>query len=200
MRRARARALHAALIAAATLPALWLALRAARGALGANPIEELTHETGKWALRFLLLSLAVTPARRAFGLASLAPWRRSLGLVAFGYACLHVSVYFVLDWFFDWAAIWKDVAERPYVTAGATAFACLLPLAATSTRGAIRRLGGRRWQRLHRLVYLAGLAAAVHFLWIVKADTREPLLYGGLLAVLLAARWLPAVLGGRRES
>jgi sulfoxide reductase heme-binding subunit YedZ len=191
VRGGRARLAHAAVLAAAALPACALALRAARGTLGANPIEELTHETGEWALRFLLLSLAVTPARRLLGLAALAPYRRSFGLVAFGYACLHVSVYLVLDWFFDWAAIWRDVAERPYVTAGFTAFVCLLPLAATSTRGAIRRLGGRRWQRLHRLVYVAAAAAVVHFLWIVKADTREPLVYGGVLAALLAARWLP---------
>jgi sulfoxide reductase heme-binding subunit YedZ len=179
-------------IALAALPAAWLALRAARGALGAEPIETLTHETGDWALRFLLLSLAVTPARRLLGWAAAAPYRRSFGLAAFGYACLHLATYLALDWAFDWSAIVEDVAERPYVTAGAAAFLCLVPLAATSTRGAQRRLGGPRWRSLHRLAYVAGAAAVAHFLWLVKADLREPLVYAGLLVALLGARLLPA--------
>jgi sulfoxide reductase heme-binding subunit YedZ len=191
VRGSRARALHAALIALAALPAGVLALRAARGTLGAEPVETLTHETGQWALRFLLLSLAITPARRLLRAPFLAPWRRSLGLAAFGYACLHLSVYLALDQVFDWSAVVEDVAERPYVTAGATAFLCLVPLAATSTRGAQRRLGGRRWRNLHRLAYAAAAAAVVHFLWLVKADLREPLLYAGVLAALLGARLLP---------
>jgi len=191
VRRSRARALHAAVIALSALPAGVLALRAARGTLGAEPIETLTHETGQWALRFLLLSLAVTPARRLLRAPFLAPWRRSLGLAAFGYACLHLSVYLALDQVFDWSAVVEDVAERPYVTAGATALLCLVPLAATSTRGAQRRLGGRRWRNLHRLAYAAAAAAVVHFLWLVKADLREPLLYAGVLAALLGARLLP---------
>jgi sulfoxide reductase heme-binding subunit YedZ len=178
-------------LAAAALPAAGLALRAAQGRLGAEPIETLTHETGLWALRFLLLSLSITPARRWLGAASLAPYRRSFGLLAFGYACLHLATYVVLDWFFDWGAILEDVAERPYVTAGFTAFVCLVPLAASSTRGALRRLGGRRWRRLHRLVYAAAAAAVTHFLWLVKADLREPLVYGAILAALLLARLGP---------
>jgi sulfoxide reductase heme-binding subunit YedZ len=139
----------------------------------------------------LLLSLAVTPARRLLRWPALATYRRSLGLAAFGYACLHLSVYLVLDWAFDWRAILEDVAERPYVTAGATAFLCLVPLAATSTRGAQRRLGGRRWRILHRMAYVAAGVAVLHFLWLVKADLREPLLYAGVLAALLGARLLP---------
>jgi sulfoxide reductase heme-binding subunit YedZ len=156
--------------------------------LGPEPIDTLTHTTGLWALRFLLLSLAVTPLRRGLGWTALAPWRRTFGLLAFGYACLHVATYVALDWGFDWAAIAEDVAERPYVTAGFTAFACLLPLAATSTRAALRRLGGRRWLRLHRLAYVAGAAAVVHFLWLVKADLREPASYAAALALLLGLR------------
>jgi sulfoxide reductase heme-binding subunit YedZ len=133
----------------------------------------------------------VTPARRLLGAPALAPYRRSFGLVAFGYACLHLAIYLVLDWGFDWGAILEDVAERPYVTAGATAFLCLAPLAATSTRSAQRRLGGRRWRNLHRMAYVAAAAAVVHFLWLVKADLREPLIYAGVLATLLGARFLP---------
>jgi sulfoxide reductase heme-binding subunit YedZ len=175
-------------VLAAATPAALLALFAARGELGAEPVETLTHETGEWALRLLLASLAVTPARRAFALPWLAPLRRTLGLAAFGYACLHVTVYLVVDWGFDWEAIAEDVVEHPYVLAGATAFGCLVPLAATSTRAAQRRLGGARWRRLHRLAYAAGAAAVVHFLWLVKADSREPLVYAAVLAALLVAR------------
>lgn len=175
----------------ATIPAAHLGWRALRGTLGAEPVETLTHATGIWALRLLLASLAVTPLRRTLSLAALAPLRRSLGLAAFGYACLHVAVYLALDWAFDWRAVAEDVAERPYVSAGAAAFACLLALAATSGRGAKRRLGGARWRRLHRLAYAAAAAAVVHFLWLVKADLREPLAYAAALGLLLVAR-LPA--------
>jgi sulfoxide reductase heme-binding subunit YedZ len=144
--------------------------------------------------------LAVTPLRRLLGWPALAPWRRTFGLVSFGYACLHVATYVALDWGFDWAAIGEDVAERPYVTAGFAAFACLLPLAATSTRAAVRRLGARRWLRLHRLAYAAGIAAAVHFLWLVKADLREPGLYAGALALLLGLRFVPRAAGRARGA
>jgi sulfoxide reductase heme-binding subunit YedZ len=190
--RPRARFVHAAVVAAVSLPAALLALRFWRDALGADPIEELTHATGAWALRFLIASLAVTPARRILGLSALAPYRRTLGLAAFGYACVHVATYVVLDWYFDWAEIWEDIAERPYVTAGFAAFVALVPLALTSTRGAIRRLGGRRWRQLHRLVYIAAALAIVHFLWLVKKDLREPAIYAAILAALLLARVLPA--------
>ena len=184
----RRRLAQAALVAAGSLPAAALALRLATGSLGANPIEEATHETGEWALRLLLASLAVTPARQWLGRSKLAPYRRTLGLLAFGYASAHMLLYFAVDLLGDWRAILEDIVERPYVTAGFAAFACLVPLAVTSTRAWIRRLGGRRWNALHRLVYVAACAAVVHFLWLVKADLREPLVYAAVLAALLAAR------------
>ncbi len=171
------------------LPAAGLAWAALTDGLGANPIETLTHVTGEWALRLLLASLAITPLRRTFGWAALAPCRRTLGLLAFAYAAVHLSVYVGLDHFFAGLSIVEDVLERPYVTAGATAFLCLLPLAVTSTRGWQRRLGAR-WVRLHRLVYVAAGAAVVHHLWLVKADLRAPLLEAAVLAVLLGARFL----------
>jgi methionine sulfoxide reductase heme-binding subunit len=193
----RARWVHATVVVAVSLPAAALVSGFLRDALGPDPIEELTHATGAWALRFLLASLAVTPARRLLGLPGLAPYRRTLGLAAFAYACLHVATYAALDWYFDWAEIWEDVAERPYVTAGFAAFVALVPLAVTSTRAAMRRLGGPRWRRLHRLVYLAAGLAVVHFLWLVKKDLREPAIYAAILAALLLARVLPA--GGLRS-
>ena len=175
------------------LPAAGLAAGLFTGGLGANPVEALTHSTGEWALRFLLLTLAVTPLRRLTGYGSLIRLRRMLGLFAFFYAALHLSTYVALDQFFDAAAIVKDVVKRPYITAGFLGFVLMAPLAATSTAGMIRRLGGRRWQQLHRLVYPCAIAAVVHFLWLVKADLTEPLLYAGVLTALLgyrAAVWL----------
>lgn len=169
-------------------PAAGLAAGLFRGELGANPVEAITHSTGEWALRFLLLTLAVTPLRRLTGYGSLVRLRRMLGLFAFFYAALHLSTYAALDQFFDAAAIVKDVVKRPYITAGFLAFVLMAPLAATSTAGMIRRLGGRRWQQLHRLVYPCAIAAVVHFLWLVKADLTEPLLYAGVLTALLGYR------------
>ncbi len=171
----------------ALVPAGALLVGALRDTLGANPIETVTHVTGGWTLRLLLATLMVTPLRRLFAWPWLAPYRRTLGLLAFSYACLHFATWLALDHFFDWAAIAEDVFERPYVTVGFTAFLCLVPLAITSTRGWIRRLG-RRWVRLHRLVYAAAIAGVVHFLWLVKADLREPLIYGASLAAQLAVR------------
>lgn len=169
-------------------PAAGLAAGLFTGGLGANPVEAITHSTGEWALRFLLLTLAVTPLRRLTGYGSLVRLRRMLGLFAFFYAALHLSTYAALDQFFDAAAIVKDVVKRPYITAGFLAFVLMAPLAATSTAGMIRRLGGRRWQQLHRLVYPCAIAAVVHFLWLVKADLTEPLLYAGVLTALLGYR------------
>lgn len=178
----------------ALVPAAGLAAGAWRDTLGANPIETITHTTGEWALRLLLLTLAVTPARRLFGWSAVAPYRRTLGLLTFTYACLHFSTYLV-DQYFDWEFIVEDVIERPYITVGFTGFLCLLPLAITSTRGWIRRLR-RRWGQLHRLAYVAAIAGVIHFLWLVKADTREPLIYAAVLAALLGVRawyaWGPA--------
>lgn len=180
-------ALHTAVVALSLAPLGWLALGAARGELGANPVETITHATGDWALRFLLASLAVTPARRALGWSALAPLRRTFALLAFGYASLHFATFLALDLGFDLAALGEEVAERPYVTLGFAAFVLLVPLALTSTRSSQRRLG-RRWRTLHRAVYAAGALAVAHFLWLVKADLREPLAYGAVLALLLAAR------------
>jgi len=180
-------ALQLATLAAGCVPLLLLLARAARGDLGANPIEEITHATGGWALGFLLISLAVTPARKLTGLARLAPLRRTVGLIAFAYACLHFLTWLALDQFFDWRAMWEDVQERRFITAGFAALLCLLPLAATSTRGWMRRLG-RRWLQLHRLAYAAATLGVLHFIWLVKADLLEPLLFAAALAVLLGIR------------
>lgn len=178
-----------AALAIGAAPAALLVVRALAGDLGANPIESVTHATGAWALRLLLLTLAVTPARRLLGWTWLAPVRRTLGLLAFGYASLHFLTFVVLDHFFDWSLIAEDLLERPFISAGFAAFLCLLPLAATSTRAMMRRLG-RRWQLLHRLVYLAAVAGVVHYAWGVKADLRGPLLHGAALAGLLGYRLL----------
>jgi sulfoxide reductase heme-binding subunit YedZ len=181
---------------AALAPAALLAWRAARGGLGANPIEAATHWTGDWALRFLLATLALTPLRRLLGWHGAVAYRRLLGLTAFAYACLHLGIWAVLDLGLDGEAIVADVAERPFVTAGLGAFLMLAPLALTSTRGWMRRLG-RRWAQLHRLAYVAAALAILHYLWLVKADRRAPLLHAAVLAALLAAR-LPAARRLRR--
>ena len=173
---------------ACLVPLVWLVWRGLTGALTANPIEDITHRTGDWALRLLLVTLAITPLRRMLGWSSLASYRRMIGLFAFFYAALHLSTYLVLDFFFAFDLILDDVIERRYVTAGLTAFMLLLPLALTSTTGMIRRLGGGRWRQLHRLVYLAAVAAVVHYLWLVKIDIGPPLVYAAVLAVLLGLR------------
>jgi len=183
----RRTAVQTAAIAVGLLPLVSLGVRALRDGLGANPIEELTHRTGEATLQLLLATLAVTPLRRWLGLAWLAPLRRTLGLLAFGYATLHLCVYITLDRYFEWNTIAEDVGERPYITIGFLGFLCLLPLALTSTRASMRRLG-RRWVALHRLAYVAAIAGVIHFLWLVKADHREPLIYASLLALLLLVR------------
>ena len=176
-----------AVFLAGLAPALWLGVRAYAGRLGINPIEDLTLTTGIWALRFLVLTLAITPIRRLTGWNRLVQYRRMLGLFAFFYAVLHVGVYVVLDLFFAWDLILADVAKRPFITAGAVAFAAMVPLALTSTRGWIRRLG-RRWQLLHRLVYLSAAGAAVHYLWKVKVMVGSPVYYAALVVALLLFR------------
>jgi sulfoxide reductase heme-binding subunit YedZ len=155
--------------------------------LGANPIEAITRFTGAWTLRFLLITLAVSPLRRISGWNNLIKLRRMLGLFTFFYACLHFSTYLVLDHFFDLHAISKDIVKRPYVTAGFTAFVLMTPLVVTSTTAMIRRLG-KRWQHLHRLIYLIAIVGVIHFYWLVKADIRRPAMYGGLLFLLLGYR------------
>jgi methionine sulfoxide reductase heme-binding subunit len=183
----RLRILKAVLFVLAALPAVWLGVDALRGNLTADPIKEITHRTGWWALTLLMATLAVTPIRRFTGWNQIVKVRRMLGLWAFSYAVLHLLTYVVLDLFFAFDIFLEDVMERPYITLGLTAWVMLLALALTSTKGWIRRLG-RNWQRLHRLIYVAATLGVIHFYWQVKADTREPLLYAGILGALLLAR------------
>jgi methionine sulfoxide reductase heme-binding subunit len=183
------RFLHKApLFVAALIPAGYLAWGAFNDALGANPIEYITRETGTWTLRFLVLTLAVTPVRRLTGWNWLVRFRRMIGLFAFFYGSLHFLTYIWLDQFFDLPGIVADVVKRPYITVGFTGFTLMLPLALTSTTGWIRRLGGKRWQALHRLVYVSAVCGVVHYLWLVKADITRPVRYGMVVAVLLLAR------------
>lgn len=170
------------------VPLVWLGVDAYGDRLGANPIESITHSTGTWTLVFLLITLSVTPLRRLTGINALIRLRRMLGLYAFFYACLHVVTYFWLDQFFDWPAIVKDIIKRPFITVGFFAFVLLIPLAVTSTNAMVKRLGGRRWQLLHRLVYVIAIAGVVHYLWLVKKDLTQPLIYAAVLAVLLGYR------------
>ncbi len=178
-------------------PLAALVWRAFNNGLGANPIEFITHATGDWTMRFLLITLAVTPARKLLKMPGLIRYRRMLGLFAFFYGCLHFLTYIWLDKFFDVPDMIKDVGKRPFITAGFTAFMLLIPLAVTSTKGWIRRLGGKRWQRLHRLVYASGVAACIHYYWLVKSDVRAPLAYAAVLTLLLAWRVVVQRASGR---
>jgi sulfoxide reductase heme-binding subunit YedZ len=180
------RLIKPALFLVCLIPAALLGWDAARGAL-TDPIKEITHRTGWWGLTLLVVTLAVTPARRLTGWNGLVKYRRMLGLFAFFYLLLHFLTYLVLDQFFAWSFIVEDIAERPYITVGFAGFLMLLSLAVTSTNGWIRRLG-RKWQRLHSLIYVAALCGVVHFLWQVKADVREPTIYGLIIATLLGIR------------
>jgi len=180
--------------AASLLPLAWLicgAMEWLGASLGADPVKKLEHECGKTALNFLLLTLAVSPVRSLAGLPQLLRLRRMLGLFAFFYATLHFSVYLVLDLELNWHMLGADIAKRPYITIGFTALLLMIPLALTSTNGMMRRLG-RRWQSLHRLVYVIALLGVWHFYWQVKRDVREPLIYAGVLAMLLVYRYARA--------
>ncbi|HNP71790.1 MAG TPA: protein-methionine-sulfoxide reductase heme-binding subunit MsrQ [Kouleothrix sp.] len=174
----------------ALIPLALIVWDAYRGHLTANPIQDITFRTGKTAITLLVLSLVCTPLNTLFGLKFVLPSRRPLGLYAFFYVCLHLLIFAVLDYGLDWGLIQQTIAEKRYVLVGFAAFLLLLPLAATSTKGWMRRLG-KRWKQLHRLVYLAAILAVVHFVWLVKADIREPLVYGAILALLLALRLAP---------
>ncbi len=158
------------------------------GQFGANPIEAATRYLGWWGLTLLLVSLAVTPFRQITGWNRVIRLRRMLGLVAFGHIALHLTNYIAVDHFFDWGALWKDVVKRPYITVGMAAFLLLVPLAVTSTGGWVRRLGGKRWQKLHYLVYPIAVLGVVHYFLLVKADLREPILFAGAVAALLGYR------------
>ena len=170
------------------LPAIVLIAQLLLDQLGAEPIETLEHASGEWALRLLAASLAVTPLMRLTGWGWMVAQRRFLGLAAFFWAMGHLSVYIVLDQFFDWPEIVKDVLKHLYITVGMLAFVLMIPLALTSTKWSIRTLGGKRWTQLHRLVYVSAVAGCVHYLWAVKKDLAEPMLYAAVFAVLFALR------------
>lgn len=182
----------------ALAPGVWLLVGYFRDWLGANPIEKLTHVTGMTALVLLLVTLAVTPTRRVTGWNPVIQLRRPLGLFAFFYAFLHFSIWMVLDLGFQLEWVLEDIAERPYITVGFTAFVLLIPLAVTSTRGWIRRLK-KRWSTLHALVYVSTGLGVIHYYWLVKSDVRLPLLLAGIFAVLMAAR-VPGWIGGRKKA
>jgi methionine sulfoxide reductase heme-binding subunit len=186
-------------------PAAWLVWAALTGNLSANPLSDLTNETGVWTLRFVCVTLAITPLRKATGWNQLIKFRRMTGLFAFFYGTLHFLTYIVVDRFASlvdfpdgyiaWstaqhlgAAIWDDIYKRPYITIGFSAWLTMLPLTLTSTAGMIRRLGGRVWNRLHRLVYATGVLAVIHYWWLVKADVHRPAAYAAVVAILLGAR------------
>jgi sulfoxide reductase heme-binding subunit YedZ len=167
---------------------LLLARNAYLQILGPNPIETITHDTGDWTINFLTATLAISPLRRLLGLPELIRYRRMSGLFAFFYGCLHFTTYLWLDKFFDFHEIVKDVYKRPFITAGFVGFTAMVPLAVTSTAGWIRRLGGRHWQMLHRLIYLTAIAGVIHYYWLVKSDVRKPLLYAVIISLLFAER------------
>jgi methionine sulfoxide reductase heme-binding subunit len=179
-------------------PCAYLGLRAYRGELTANPVEFVQHFTGNWTLRFLLITLAITPVRKLLNIPDLVRFRRMVGLFAFFYVCLHFLTYIGPDQTFNLAGMWKDVAKRPFITVGFLGFVLLIPLALTSTRGWIRRLGGKRWQALHRLIYVSALCGVVHYYWLVKSDHRLPLFYGAILGILLLYRLGNSLLKPRR--
>ncbi len=187
------RVLKPAVFVAAAVPFGLLVKDIFGGTLGANPVEEITHRTGFWTLTMLTITLGVTPIRKVLRLNALIRLRRMLGVYAFFYAFLHFTMYALDRAVFSGlgltvGAIVEDVAERPFVTVGFTAFVLLVPLAITSTKGWVKRLGGKRWQRLHRLVYVAAIGGVFHFLWLVKADIRRPVIFGAILTVLLGYR------------
>ena len=197
----------------ALVPFVWTLRDTLTGHLDANPIQDLTHRTGLYALTFIMITLGVTPARRLLRLGALVSLRRMLGLFAFFYAALHFGIYFLDQTYFSGtgfslAAVEQDIAKRPYITVGFTAFLILCALAATSTSGMIKRLGGKRWQRLHQLIYVAAALGVLHFLWLVKADVRLPTAFGLVLVALLSfrlvrrralvGRLIDVAVGGRR--
>jgi len=171
-----------------SIPFVLLSWGLLRGELGINPVETLQHTTGDWTLRFLIFTLAITPLRKTFKLPELIRYRRMLGLFAFFYVVLHFLTYLGPDQSFNLSGMWDDVAKRKFVTVGFAAFVLLIPLAATSTAGMIRRLGGKRWQALHRLIYICAILGVIHYYWLVKSDVRKPLFYGALVGILLLWR------------
>lgn len=158
------------------------------GNLSANPIADITHETGIWTLRFIVITLAITPLRKITKIHALIRFRRMVGLFAFFYGSLHFITYIWLDQFFDWHSILRDIPKRPFITVGFASFILMIPLAVTSTKKMIRRLGGKKWNLLHRLIYITAIGGVIHYLWLVKADTQRPITYGIIIAVLFVIR------------
>ena len=172
-------------------PLAYIAWKLATNRLGANPIRELEIETGLWTLRLLAVTLAITPFRRAFGWNWLVKYRRMLGLFTFAYACVHLSMWVGVDWFFAWSDMWGEIVKHKYILIGMTTWLIMLPLALTSTKGSVRRLG-KRWTTLHRLVYAAAITGTIHYLWAVKKDTFFPLVYLAAFVLLLGYRVIAA--------
>ena len=188
--------IKAVIFVLALFPLFNLGIAAYSDNLGANPIEKITHSTGYWTLVFLLITLTLTPLRRLLGLTWVIRLRRMLGLFAFFYGCLHFLTYMVLDQFFDWENIIKDIVKRPYITIGFSALLLMIPLAVTSTDSMIRKLGGKRWRWLHRLIYISAIGGVAHFCWLVKKDLTNPITFAILLTVLLIVRivfWLQKI-------
>jgi sulfoxide reductase heme-binding subunit YedZ len=175
----------------ALLPAAWIAWQFAHDRLGVNPIRELEIQTGLWTLRLLAVTLMLTPARRLFGWNWLVKYRRMLGLFTFFYACVHLSMWAGVDWFFAWGDMWEEIVKHKYILIGMLTWFVMLPLAITSTKGWVRRLG-KRWTRLHRLVYVAAVTGTIHYLWAVKKDTFFPVVYFAVFALLLGYRFISA--------
>ena len=182
------RLVQVALVAVCLIPIAVLLWRGFHDELSANPISDITKETGVWTLRLIVTGLAISPLRRFTGWSVFARYRRTIGLMAFFYACLHFTTYIWLDKFFDVDEMIRDVAKRPFITVGFTTFLLLIPLAATSTNRIMKWMGGKNWKRLHRLVYICGVGGVVHYLWLVKADKHRPVIYGVIVAFLLGVR------------
>jgi methionine sulfoxide reductase heme-binding subunit len=184
------RILKGVLFLLALIPLERLVAWALMDSLGANPIEKVLRQTGYWTLTFLTLTMALTPIRQWTGVIWVGRFRRMLGLFAFFYSLLHLGTYVILDQFFDWMGILKDIAKRPYITVGFTALVLMIPLAVTSTDGMLRRLGGERWRKLHRLIYVITLGGIIHFWWLVKKDITEPFIFASIYAVSMLLRSL----------
>jgi sulfoxide reductase heme-binding subunit YedZ len=175
------------------LPFAWLAYNAFWGDLGVNPVETITNETGIWTLRLIVATIAITPVRWLTKWNPIITFRRMIGLFAFFYATIHFMIYFVLDRSLMFDGLWEDIVLRPYITVGFTAFVLMIPLAITSTKGWIRRLGGQRWNTLHKAVYITAIGGVVHYWWKVKLDASDPMVYAGIVGVLLGARVVKAM-------
>lgn len=188
----RSRWLKPAVFLVCLAPLASLVVNGIHGNLGANPIEYITHATGDWTMRFLVITLSITPLRRILSQPDLIRFRRMFGLFAFFYGMLHLITWLWLDKFFDLHEMWADIVKRRFITMGMFGFLLMLPLALTSTTGWIRRMGGKNWQRLHRAVYVSAAAGVIHYLWLVKSDIRMPVLYGIILGGLLLLRPISA--------